>query len=177
MSKKNDYFALSLNLEKTGVNPEDLRAYGITPDNTGLQDLDYYKTIPQVVDRFSENGKLNETALTDYYNSLKRAYNKYASDDYLENMISSIPSSSSDIFSIGDSNISDDAAYIVRSKDPNRHQIGIGNLFQTGKATFSEREVAQENKVLDEEGNQLDWAPNDKGGIKALFRPTLALAE
>jgi hypothetical protein len=56
--------------------------------------------------------------------------------------------------------------------------MGIGNIFETGAPSFSEREVAQANKVTDEKGKTLNWSPNDKGGlIKGLFRPTLALAE
>lgn len=175
--KKNDYLALNLNLENTGLNPEDLRAYNITPDNTGLEDADYYKNIPQVVQRFSKDGQFDEDAFNDFYKSVKRSYSKYAADDYLDKVIDNIPSSSTDIFSLGNENIADDTAYMVRSKDPNRRQIGIGNLFQTGAASFSEREVAQANKVIDENGNELDWSPNDRGGIRALFRPTLALAE
>lgn len=175
--KKNDYLALNLNLENTGLNPEDLRAYNITPDNTGLEEADYYKNIPQVVQRFSKDGQFDENAFNEFYKSVKRSYSKYAADDYLEKVIDNIPSSSTDIFSLGNENIADDTAYMVRSKDPSRRQIGIGNLFQTGVASFSEREVAQANKVIDENGNQLDWSPNDRGGIRALFRPTLALAE
>ena len=41
--KKNDYFALNLNLENTTIDPNNLRTYGITPDNTGLQEKDYYR--------------------------------------------------------------------------------------------------------------------------------------
>jgi hypothetical protein len=153
--KKNDYFALNLNLENTTIDPNDLRTYGITPDNTGLQEKDYYRTIPQVVNRFTTNGGFDENAFTEFYDSVKRSYSKFASDEYLRDILNSIPTSSTDIFSLGNTNIQDDSAYMIRSSDPNRHQIGIGNLFQQGKATFSEREVAQGNKVLDENGNRL----------------------
>lgn len=154
--KQNDYFALNINLQNSGVNPNDLRAYGITPDNTGLEEKDYYRTIPQVVETFTKNGEFDETAFSSFYDSVRRAYSTYASDYYMDNLINAIPTSSTDIFSLGNTNIADDSAYIVRTKDPSRHQMGIGNLFQTGKAAFSEREVAQANKVLDENGNQLD---------------------
>ena len=175
--KQNDYFALNINLQNSGINPDDLRAYGITPDNTGLEEKDYYRKIPQVVETFTKNGEFDEAAFSSFYDSVRRAYSTYASDYYMDNLINAIPTSSTDIFSLGNTNIADDSAYITRTKDPNRHQMGIGNLFQTGKAAFSEREVAQANKVLDENGNQLDWSPNDRGGLKALFRPALALAE
>lgn len=175
--KPNDWIAVNLNLQDTNVSPDSLRVYNISPDNTGLQDKDYYKSIQQVKDAFTKDDKFDEDAFSSFYDSAKRSYSRFAQDDYVDNIISSIPSSAEDIFSIGDYNIQNDTAYMRRSRDPERHQIGIGNLFRTGEASFTEREVAQENKVLDENGNVLDWSPNDKGGIfKALFRPTLALA-
>jgi hypothetical protein len=40
--------------------------------------------------------------------------------------------------------------------DKNRTTMGLGNLYQTGTPTFSDREVAQTQKVRDENGNELD---------------------
>lgn len=176
--KENDYLAVALNLENSGIQPTDLRAYGISPNNTGLQDKDYYKNIKQVQDRFkNSDGTFNESDFNNFYDSVRRSYSDFAQDDYINNLIKSIPSSAEDIFSLGDYNIEDDSARIIKSRDPNRHQMGIGNIMQTGPAVFSEREVAQHYNTLDENGNELDWSPNDRGGfIKGLFRPTLALA-
>lgn len=176
--KENDFFAVTLNTEGTGLSPDDLRGYGITPDNTGLKDKDYYKSIPRVQERFTNpNGEFDNDAFSAFYDSAKRTYSDFAQNAYVNDLIKSVPSSEQDIFSIGDTNLYDDSVKIVASRDPNRHQVGMGNIFQTGPAAFSEREVAQAYKALDEDGKELDWAPNDKGGLwKALFRPTLALA-
>lgn len=178
--KPNDWIALDLNLKDSGLKVEDLRAYNITPSNTELKEKEYYKNIPQVQAAFKDEktGQFNDSAFDDYYNSVKRSYTDFAEDDYVTNLINSIPSSRNDIFSLGNTNIRDDSAYIVNSKDPQRHSVGIGNIFETGAASFSEREVAQANRATDENGNDLGWSPNDKGGLfKALFRPTLALAQ
>ena len=177
--KENDFFAVALNTEGSGITPNDLRLYGINPDNTGLREKDFYKDIPRIQERFkTSDGKFDESAFSAFYNSLKREYSDFAQNDYIDNLINNMPSSAEDVFSLGNSNINDDSVKIISSRDPNRHQIGIGNIFQSGEAAFSEREVAQAYNVLDENGNELDWSPNDNGGIfKSLFRPTLALAE
>ena len=176
--KPNDWIALNLNIQGSGLTPDDLRGYNITPDNTGLENKDYYKNIPQVQEAFKAgDGTFDEDAFSQFYRSAQRSYSRFAEDDYIKNIVDSIPTSSTDIFSLGNTNIYDDSVQIVRSKDPERHQLGIGNIFSIGPASFSEREVAQANWALDENGNELDWKPNDKGGIfKGLFRPAMALA-
>jgi hypothetical protein len=45
--KKNDWIAINLNAPDN-ISFENLYDYGITPDNTGLQDEDYYKSLKQV---------------------------------------------------------------------------------------------------------------------------------
>lgn len=155
--KENDYLAVALNLENSGLQPTDLRSYGINPNNTGLREKDYYKDIKQVQERFKNNdGSFNDSAFDTFYDSVRRSYSDFAQDDYINNLIQSIPSSAEDIFSLGDYNIEDDSARIIKSRDPNRHQMGIGNIMQIGPAVFSEREVAQHYNVLDENGNELD---------------------
>ena len=176
--KANDWIAINLNIQGTSLQPDDLKAYNINPENTGLREKSYYESIPQVKNTFKkQDGSFDSDAFSAFYDSANRAYTDFVTNDYINGLIQSVPSSANDIFSLGNTNIADDTARIVRTRDPQRHAIGIGNIFETGAPSFSEREVAQSNKVLDENGNQLDWAPEDKGGIlKGLFRPTLALA-
>lgn len=176
MNKKNDWIAINLNSgENTSI--DSLYAYGITPNNTGLQSEDYYKNIKQVRDNFtSPDGKFDEKGFHDFYESAKRSYNDYQQSDFTQKIINEIDSSSYDIFSLG-SKIMDTSAAIYRSRDPQRTTMGLGNLFEVGSPTFDIREVAQANKARDEKGNILDWSPNDKGGLfKGLFRPSMVLA-
>lgn len=176
--KQNDWIALNLNIKDTNVDVDNLRAYNITPNNTGLRDIDYYKDIPQVVKAFTDQktGVFDDEAFAAFYDSAQRSYNNFVSDDYVTDLIENMPSARNDIFAIGRP-IRDNSAYIVNMRDPQRHTMGLGNIFEFGAPVFSEREVAQGNKVLDETGKELNWTPEDKGGLlKALFRPTLALA-
>jgi len=50
----------------------------------------------------------------------------------------------------------DTSAYLLPVSDKNRTTQGLGNIWQTGTPTFSDREVAQAQKVRDSEGNELD---------------------
>lgn len=176
MNKKNDWIAINLNSGED-VSLDSLSAYGINPDNTGLQSEDYYKSIKQVRDTFTDDtGKFDDVKFHDFYESAKRSYNDYQQSDFTQKIIDEIDSSPYDIFSLG-SKVMDTSAAIYRSRDPQRTTMGLGNLFEVGSPTFDIREVAQANKARDEQGNILDWSPNDKGGfLKGLFRPTMALA-
>lgn len=176
MNKKNDWIAINLN-SGDDISIDSLSAYGINPNNTGLQSEDYYKSIKQVREAFTDNtGKFDDSKFHDFYESAKRSYNDYQQSDFTQKIIDEIDSSPYDIFSLG-SKTMDTSAAIYRSRDPQRTTMGLGNIFEVGSPTFDIREVAQANKARDEQGNVLDWSPNDKGGLlKGLFRPTMALA-
>ena len=176
MSKKNDWIAINLNSDEN-LSIDSLFAYGINPNNTGLQSEDYYKSIKQVQDAFSDqNGMFDDKKFHDFYESAKRSYNDYQQSDFTQKVIDEIESSPYDIFSLGTKTM-DTSAAIYRSRDPQRTTMGLGNIFEVGSPTFDIREVAQANKARDEKGNILDWSPNDKGGfVKGLFRPTMVLA-
>lgn len=175
--KPNDFVAATLN-SAGKLTLDDFKAYDLTPDNTGIKDENYYKNIPQIQEKFqTKDGEFDNEAYTRWYDSTLNLYNTWANDDYTDRLIQSIETSPNDIFSLGNYNIRNDEAKIVSIKDPQRHSMGLGNIYEAGDPTFDIREVAQDNYVLDENGNQLDWTPNDKGGfIKGLFRPTLVLA-
>ena len=175
-SKKNDWVAINLNAPE-GMSVDALHGYGITPDNTGLQSEDYYKSQKQVINTFTDkNGKFDEERFHAFYESAQRSYNDYQNEDFTKKLLDDIESSPYDIFSLGDVNIMDTSAIMYRSKDPQRTTMGLGNIYEVGTPTFDVREVAQANKARDEYGNILDWSPNDRGGLfKGLFRPAMAL--
>ena len=176
-SKKNDWVAINLNAPE-GMSVDALHGYGITPDNTGLQSEDYYKSQKQVINTFTDkNGKFDEERFHAFYESAQRSYNDYQKEDFTKKLLDDIESSPYDIFSLGDANIMDTSAIMYRSRDPQRTTMGLGNVYEVGTPTFDVREVAQANKARDEFGNVLDWSPNDKGNLfKGLFRPAMVLA-
>jgi hypothetical protein len=65
-----------------------MRASGILPDNTIIQDRDYYKDIPQVQQAFQKNdGSFDENSFNEFYDSALRSFNTYSNEDFLENMV------------------------------------------------------------------------------------------
>ena len=175
--KPNDFVAATLN-SAGKLTLDDFKAYDLTPDNTGIKDENYYKNIPQIQEKFqTKNGEFDNDAYTRWYDSTLNLYNTWANDDYTDRLIQSIETSPNDIFSLGNYNIRNDEAKIVSIKDPQRHSMGLGNIYEAGNPTFDIREVAQANTVSDENGNDLGWTPNERGGLfKGIFRPTLVLA-
>ncbi len=162
MAKQNDWFAANLNQPNFGL--DDMFAAGITPDNTILKDKDYYKDIQQVKDTFTDSGtgKFNEEAFDAFYNGLKRSYNEFSSIDFGNKMLKGMESSPYDIFSLDNPNTFDYDVKMLRNRDSQRHQIGMGGLNVVGEASWDEREVAQDNFVRDENGRKLNWTPNQK---------------
>jgi len=71
-------------------------------------------------------------------------------------MIDAMERSSYNIFELGNNNIADDTAKIISAKDPERTARGLTDPFSINGPSFDIREVAQANKVLDENGNELD---------------------
>ena len=177
--RKNDWIAINLNAPDD-MTIDSLPLYGITPDNTGIQSEDYYKTKKQVVNskQFQNNdGTFNNEKFHQFYESALRSYNEYQNVNFSKDLIESIEKTSYDVFAPFESPRFNESAYLYEMKDPRRTTRGLGNIFETGSPVFDEREVAQANKMRDENGNVLDWTPNDRGNfLKGLFRPAAAMA-
>ena len=180
IERKNDWFATQLNLQnRPEVTEFDLYSNGITPDNTGIREKDYYRSVPQVQQAFEKNGKFDEQAFNNFYESALRTYNEYANSRFVQKILDSFGTSPYDITLVSNPNqyVIQTGTVLTNFHDRNRHSYGTGNLWEMGEPNFSDREVAQTKKVRDAEGNELDWTPNDKGGlIKGLFRPSIVLA-
>lgn len=158
-----------------GVDVSDFYANGITPENTGIHDRDYYKNIPQVQEQFSRDGKFDDSAYNQFYDSALRTYNDFSNDKFLDDYVKNAARHQYDWFNIG-APVLDTSVIMLSASDKNRHSQGLSNIWQKGDPTFSDREIAQANFVRDENGNVLDWTPNEGGLFKNIFGPSLALA-
>lgn len=175
-NKPNDFIAASINSGEN-ITLDDLYYYNITPDNTGIQSEDYYKRIPQIQELFTKDGKFDEALYDAWYKDNLDLYNLWSNEDYEGKLIDAIERSPYDIFHTDNTNVEDTSTRIISARDPERTARGLTHTGSNNGATFDIREVAQANYVLDENGNELDWTPNDKGGFwKGLWRPALALA-
>lgn len=128
MNKKNDWFAANMNKPEYGL--DEMFAAGITPDNTSLQDKDYYKSIKPVQEKFTDKstGKFNEDAFNFFYDSVSRSYNEFSKTDFVKNYLDNMESSPYDIFALNKPNAFDVTVKMVRNSDPQRHQVGISGL-------------------------------------------------
>lgn len=184
--KTNDWFAVVTNIDSNesinlGENPyATLQANGITPDNTGLREKDYYKNIPQIQRQFTKSdGTFDNVRFDQKYDSAQRSFTEFAELDFTEKLLNAIGTTPYDsgILDNPEKRVNHFEAVLTPFHDKNRSTYGTGNLWETGSPTFSDREVAQANFVRDENGNVLDWTPNDKSGIfRGLFAPALAYA-
>lgn len=169
--RKNDFIATYL--YQPNISLEEMYANGVTPDNTEIKDFDYYKSNETFQQFFTENGEFNESKAKDFYDGMYEMFNVYAEDDYSKKALEVIESSPRDWTNL-DSKKYDPSAKIVVNNLPNRITQGMSI---EPVARFTDAEIAQANYVRDENGNVLDWTPNDKGGLwKGIFRDPMALS-
>lgn len=175
-NKKNDWFATLL--FQPNMTLQDFANNDITPENTSLNSRDYYKTIPQVTEAFTKDGKFDETKFNNFYQSALDVYNTYSNSEFENKLLETFEYDPFDYFAPAGSKVKDNLPEIKKVPNPERRSSGLENLFGKGQQTMSVREIAQQNKVFNYETQKFeDWSPNEKGGFwKALHRPTLVLA-
>ncbi len=177
-NKKNDMFAVMLN--QPNATYEDMLLHGVTADNTGLKDADYYKNLDAVKnnDLFKNDlGNFDESKFQNFYDSVSNSYNKFSNDDYEKHLIESLDKDPLDWTQPFKSNVKDVTAIIYRgSGDFGRRAKGITGIGSIGAPVFSMREIAQDSEAQDENGNGLGWTPNNHGFFKSIFAPTMVLA-
>lgn len=176
--KKNDWLAtLFFSPDKT---PQDLANLGITTDNSSLQDKDYYKNIPQIQEAFkNESGNFDNVKFDKYYQGVLQLYNDTDNAKLGSTATDFYSYDPYDYFAPLGSKQRDIAPKIVQFANPERRRSrGLTNLRETSAPTMSLREVAQQNKVYNVETQKFeDWTPNEWGGLSAITRPALVLAQ
>lgn len=176
-TKTNDWFAIQM-LNEDNINALDFVAQDITADNTGMGSKDYYKSLDSVQKYFTneETGKFDETAFNQAYDSSLYTYNQFVNTDYEDALLDNIEKHPN-YWMDNSSKVRNTSATVSMSDDPYHRSAGMAGIWNIGDQNWSVREIAQNQKVKDENGNDLDWSPNDVAGtIKMLFKPTVALA-
>lgn len=156
---------------------DEVVANGITPENTGIQSKDYYKNIDAVQQTFTQNGKFNEVAFDNFYNSALKTYNEFSDKDWTEKLVNEMAKDPFDWTQPLNTNVKNISATIQNGNNPERRSMSIAGIGTIGDPVFSIREIAQDNEVRDLEGNKLGWTPNQKGAIGSIFEPTVVLAQ
>lgn len=177
MAKVNDWFAARL--FQPDFTLVDFYAHNITPDNSTMKSADEYKNLPEVQEVFKDkSGRFDEKKFNDFYNTSLALYNQYDNDEVEKRLVEAYVHDPYEWYTPGNQIFREVGASIVLGKNPLGESQGIKGILYNGPSQYSVREIAQREKVHDENGNELDWSPNDKGGLfKGLFRPTLVLAQ
>ena len=178
-NRHNDWIATLINTkDRSDVSFNSLYANGITPDNIILHEEDYYKSIPQVKEEFTENGKFNEEKFDEFYKNAVATYNYYSNEEYQKTFMDSVPVSPYSVKRLEDPSrqVQNISPIVLDYADRNRRTFGTENIWQIGNPNFSDAEVAQANKLRDENGKILDYTPNDMGFFKSLWSKPAALA-
>ena len=177
-NRKNDMFAIMLNQPEATF--EDMILHGVTADNTGIKDRDYYKNIDAVVnnDAFKgDDGKFSEVKFNNFYDSVVSVYNTFSKDDYEKKLLESFAKDPLDWTQPLKTNVKDISAVIVNGTGEfGRRAKSITGIGHIGDPVFSMREIAQNNEVRDMDGNGLGFTPNTMKLFKSIFAPTYVLA-
>jgi hypothetical protein len=159
---------------------QDLADYGITTDNASIQNIDYYKSIPAIQEAFkTDSGAFDEQKFNTFYNDALYLYNVADNAQVEGNILNTYDYDPLDYLAPIGAKKRNVAPSISLTSNPERRNIGLGNIAEISDPTMSIREVGQTNKVLNyETGEFEEYTPNDVGGLfKGIFRPTLVLAK
>ena len=90
-NKKNDMFAVMLN--QPNATFEDMVMHGVTANNTGIKDRDYYKGLDSVKENQlfkNENGEFDEVRYNNFYDSVVSAYNTFSTGNFEKSVIDNL---------------------------------------------------------------------------------------
>ncbi len=147
--KPNDYLAAMF--FSPHLSPQDLADHGITPDTASLQDIEYYKEIPQIKEAFlNDKGEFDDSKFTSYYKEVEKLYNWAENVNLMGNIVNTYEYDPYDIFAPAKGKKKNAAPILTYSPNPERRS-GITNLYHTSVPTMTPYEVGQQNKVFNYE--------------------------
>jgi len=179
-NKRNDWLA-TVYYNPT-LSLSDMPDINITPDNTEFKTRDEYRNIPAVVNTFkNENGEFDEKKFNALYDVASQLYNDFENENYIKRLPNLLGHLNSQWDAPLDSNFINTSPHINLHDNENEISFGLSEVGHTGKSLYADKtalEIAESQKVVDYlTGEELDWTPEDKGGlIKGFTRPTIVLA-
>ena len=176
MNKQYDWFATRIFQPELSL--DELFDQGITPENTGFKTRDDYRNMASVRDQFrTEDGGFDEDAFNNAYNSSREMYNLYTNREYSKKLLEEFAYDPYEWYAPATGEIIDVSASNTPTNNGMFYSTNIAGIGENTESPYSVREIAQKQLVYDENGNQLDWTPEDKGGLlKGFFRDPLVLA-
>lgn len=176
--RKNDWLATLFFSPDKSI--QDLADYGITTDNSSLQNRDYYKNIPAIQEAFTDDhGNFDNAKYNKFYDDALYLYNEAETNNIIGNIMNTYEYAPGDIFAPIGAKRKDSNAIIYQTVNPERRSVSLTSIGGISDPTMSVREVGQTSNVFNWETQQFEnWSPNDKGGLfSGLTMPTLVLAK
>lgn len=176
--RKNDWLATLFFSPDKSI--QDLADYGITTDNSSLQNRDYYKNIPAIQEAFTDDhGNFDNAKYNKFYDDALYLYNEAETNNIIGNIMNTYEYAPGDIFAPIGAKRKDSNAIIYQTMNPERRSVSLTSIGGISDPTMSVREVGQTSNVFNWETQQFEnWSPNDKGGLfSGLTMPTLVLAK
>ena len=156
-TNKTDWIDLVIHNSDKGFT--DFALAGVTEKNLTLKNEDFYKAIPEIKDRFTDqNGNFNNDAFNKFYDGMAKMYNDYIDKDAALQAYASDYS----IDDMRDRHRLTGAIYINRVSNPDHYSKGLSGIWDIKESDLSKRELAQQSEVQDwKTGKSLGWTPND----------------
>lgn len=176
--RKNDWLATLFFSPDKSI--QDLANYGITTDNSSLQNRDFYKNVPAIQEAFTDNnGHFDNAKYNKFYDDALYLYNVAEESNIIGNIINTYEYAPGDIFAPIGAKRKDSNARIYQTINPERRSISLTSIGKISDPTMSVREIGQTSNVFNWETQEFEnWSPNDKGGLfGGLTMPTLVLAK
>lgn len=166
--KQNDWLVTRIN--QPDFNLSDLNALGLDNTNTEFKDKDFYKSKDYFTSKFTdEDGTFNEELFDKFYDQSAEAFKALNMVKGQAAFLDRIETSYDNIFVSPNMNRKKDEFTLKKVKNGWKNIKGLEGLNQVTQSGLSTSEVAQANKLRDENGNKLDTTANDLGAFKTLF--------
>ena len=145
--KQYDLFMEMVNNPEIGL--VDLKALGLTADNTQLLDEDTYLKSSKIQDKYkTPEGEFDEEAAKKAYGIVKSVYNLLSTDQYDQNLADVTFYDPNNIFKNESQNKYDNTPKLITIENPLKQSRGLVAVGMLGPQYKTEDEIAQGQKVL-----------------------------
>jgi hypothetical protein len=176
ITKQNDIFVATL------TNPQasllDLQQSNINANNTGLLSMDDYKKSDFVKEKFTQDGKFNDTLFKQVYTEATNKYSALTDSKAIENMQKDLEYDPNNIYRPIGAKTKDVSPILTKINNPFQEQLGYSSLFGRSDSNLSVREIAQNSQIFDiTTGKFKKETPNDLGIFGNIFSEPIVYAQ
>ena len=174
--KENDWLVSTINQPE--FNMTDFINIGLNVNNTELKEKEFYKEKEYFRKQFINNdGVFDEKAFDKKYDDVADLYKTFAYVTSQSDFLDTAEFSYNNLFASDNAKRYANDYKITNVKNPFRTITGTEGVNSSVESGLTLYEIAQSNKLRDEEGNILDITANDLGALGTIFNTdTYAMA-